>query len=127
MDWENIIQCILYGLAGVVVIIGSISFVVNQKKSVKEWLLLAVTEAEKALGEKTGKLKLRFVYENFVSLFPLFSKFIKFETFVSWVDGALDEMKKILKTNKAMQDYVGITVKSEGDDDGLGVSTEPNS
>ena len=31
-----------------------------------EWLLLAVVKAEKELGDGTGQLKLRFVYDMFI-------------------------------------------------------------
>lgn len=42
----------------------------KQLAKVKEWLLWAVTEAEKDLGGGTGKLKLRQVYDLFVQRFP---------------------------------------------------------
>ena len=42
----------------------------EQLKSVKEWMLFAVTKAEKELGSGTGKLKLRYVYDMFIAKFP---------------------------------------------------------
>lgn len=45
-----------------------------QIDKVKEWLLWAVTEAEKELGSGTGQLKLRQVYDLFVQRFPVITK-----------------------------------------------------
>lgn len=78
----------------------------DQIKAVKEWLLLEVTKAEKELGSGTGKLKLRHVYDAFVTKFPWIAVAVSFDTFSLWVDEALDEMKEILKSNKSIQSYV---------------------
>ena len=78
----------------------------EQLQSVKEWLLFAVTEAEKKLGGGTGQLKLRFVYDMFVEKFPYTSDLISFETFSDLVDEALERMKAMLETNKAVETYV---------------------
>lgn len=78
----------------------------EQINSVKEWLLYAVTEAEKELGSGTGKLKLRYAYNMFIERFAFLSKAITFEMFSDLVDDALVEMKKLLNTNKAVQEYV---------------------
>ena len=90
----------------VILIGGVIALVSNQRKSVREWLLLAVTEAEKALGGGTGKLKLRQVYQAFITNFGLFAKFVKFETFEIWVNESLEQMKKMLAENKKVEEYV---------------------
>lgn len=87
-------------------ITGIIFFVINQRKNIKEWLLYAVIKAEKELGSKTGKIKLRQVYNEFIITFPVISKFIKFEWFSSLVDLALAEMKKLLNTNIQCNIYV---------------------
>lgn len=89
-----------------VLIAGAVILLSNEKKSVKEWLLLAVTEAEKALGGGTGKLKLRAVFESFVKIYPVFSKFVSFDTFSMWVDAALSEMKLLIQTNRSAAEYV---------------------
>ena len=73
--------------------------VLSGKKSVKEWLLYAVMMAESEWGSGTGKLKLRTVYDMFVSKYPVFSKLIPFSVFSLWVDEVLVEMKKILEEN----------------------------
>ena len=74
----------------------------EQRKKVKEWLLLAVTEAEKELGSGTGQLKLRYVYDLFLQRFPAVAKRISFETFSYWVDRALIDMREMLSKNKAI-------------------------
>ena len=76
------------------------------KKSVKEWLLFAVSMAEKELGSGTGKLKLRMVYDAFVSNYPIISKVIPFEVFSMWVDEVLNEMKEIIETNLDIKAYI---------------------
>lgn len=59
----------------------------KQLNKVREWLLYAVTKAEKELGGGTGQIKLR-------------------EAFSMMVDEALERMKKMLESNKAMQTLV---------------------
>lgn len=80
----------------------------DQIKAVKEWLLYAVTMAEKELGSGTGELKLRFTYDLFVTKFPMVAKVISFELFSAWVDEALDQMKKMLETNQSAADLINI-------------------
>ena len=77
-----------------------------QLAKVREWLLWAVTEAEKELGGGTGKLKLRQVYDLFVTRFPWLAKVVSFELFSDMVDDALDEMREMLKNNRAVQQLV---------------------
>ena len=78
----------------------------EQIAAVKEWLLWAVIQAEKDLGSGTGKLKLRQVYDLFVTKFPWVAKHISFTSFSIWVDEALIEMKKLLETNAYINMFV---------------------
>lgn len=78
----------------------------EQAAKVKEWLLWAVTNAEKELGGGTGKLKLRQVYDLFVQRFPAVAMAVSFDTFSLWVDEALMEMRKMLMQNKAVAELV---------------------
>lgn len=78
----------------------------KQIKKLEEWLLYAVTVAEKKLGGGTGALKLRYVYDWFVRRFPWLAKMISFEHFSKMVDGALEQMKKMLESNKAAKEFV---------------------
>ena len=74
-----------------------------QLAKVREWLLWAVTEAEKELGGGTGKLKLRQVYDLFVTRFPWLARIVPFDLFSSLVDDALEDMREMLKTNQAVK------------------------
>lgn len=96
----------------------------DQLKKVREWLLWAVIQAEKALGSGTGQLKLRRVYDLFVVRFPWLAKIIPFEMFGKMVDDALDEMRELLENNEAVAAYInsgafildGICVEDLDDD-----------
>lgn len=78
----------------------------SQLAKVKEWLLWAVTEAEKELGGGTGQLKLRQVYDLFVTRFPWLAKMISFDVFSGLVDEALEEMRSMLDSNQAVKAFV---------------------
>ena len=78
----------------------------EQREKVKEWLLWAVTEAEKELGSGTGQLKLRQVYDLFLQRFPAVAKRISFATFSYWVDKALIDMREMLNKNKTIYQMV---------------------
>lgn len=78
----------------------------KQIENLKEWLKLAVTEAEAALGSGTGQLKLRDVYDMAVEKFPWVGEFITFETFSTWVDEALEWMNNQLENNENVKAYV---------------------
>lgn len=79
----------------------------EQIKALKEWLLYAVTLAEKDLGSGTGKLKLRQVYDMFLIRFPWLAKVIPFKQFSAYVDEALEQMKSMLASNTSVQTFVG--------------------
>ncbi len=78
----------------------------EQIAKIKEWLLYAVTEAEKELGGGTGQLKLRQVYDLFVQRFPAVAAVISFDTFSLWVDEALEQMREMLTKNENVAAYV---------------------
>ncbi|MEK4715322.1 hypothetical protein [Sporosarcina sp. FSL K6-5500] len=94
-------------LIALLTIVGSIIFAFlkspseTQLRKVKAWLLWAVTQAEIELGYGTGQLKLRFVYDLFISKFTWMSRLISFDLFSELVDDALDEMRDMLKNNTA--------------------------
>ncbi len=92
----------------ILAIVGAVELViVKDKKKAKEWLLLAVLEAEKLYGSKTGAVKLRYVYDMFLATFPILSRVVSFEEFSKLVDDALDEMKHLINTNIKVFEYVG--------------------
>lgn len=79
----------------------------EQKAKVKEWLIWACIEAEKALQSGTGQLKLRQVYDMFcaVPAFTWVAKLISFGTFSEWVSDALLKAKEMLISNPALAKY----------------------
>lgn len=78
----------------------------KQIKDLQQWLLYAVTIAEKKLKSGTGQIKLRLVYNMFIEKFPYLVKIISFDKISSMVDIALEEFNKMLKSNKKLYDYV---------------------
>lgn len=78
----------------------------GQLTKVREWLVWAVTEAEKELGGGTGKLKLRQVYDLFVTRFTWLARVVSFDLFSSLVDEALKDMRTMLQSNQAIQAHV---------------------
>lgn len=77
----------------------------EQLNKVKEWLVFAVADAEKHLGTGTGQMKLRYVYDMFVTKFPAIAVFLSFEQFSKMVDGALDKFNELIKTNNNIKDF----------------------
>lgn len=80
-----------------------------QIKAVKEWLKYAVTLAESEFGSGTGQLKLRMVYDMFITTFPKLAKLISFEVFSRYVDEALEWLNNQLENNN----YIATLVKGE--------------
>jgi len=78
----------------------------QELKSVREWLLWAVADAEKRLGSGTGQLKLRYVYNMFIDRFAHLSTIITFDMFSGMVDNALDELRKLLDDNTNVNEYI---------------------
>lgn len=102
-------------IIGICCVIGVIGFGIyqflklekdKQLEIVKEWLLLAVVEAEKKLGGGTGQIKLRYVYDMFIEKFKFLALMITFEQFSVMVDMALDKMRLMLSSNEKLKDYV---------------------
>jgi hypothetical protein len=79
-----------------------------QIAKVKEWLLYAVLQAESEFGGGTGQLKLRYVYDLFLSRFPDIAKVISFEMFSTLVDEVLEQMRHLLETNLDINYVLGI-------------------
>ena len=102
-------------IIGICCVIGVIGFGVyqfiklekdKQLEIVKEWLLLAVVEAEKKLGGGTGQIKLRYVYDMFIEKFKFLALMITFEQFSMMVDISLDKMRLMLSSNEKLKDYI---------------------
>lgn len=78
----------------------------TQLEKVREWLLFAVTMAEKEYGSGTGKIKLRYVYDMFLEKFGWMARVITFEMFSALVDKALEEMRPLLEQNEKVASIV---------------------
>lgn len=80
----------------------------EQTKKVKEWLIWACVEAERALQSGTGQLKLREVYNLFcaVPAFTWIARVVSFDQFSVWVSDALLEVKQMLVSNNTLAEYV---------------------
>lgn len=98
MDTKHIV---IGTIATVIIIAGGIY--VN---GFKNWLVWAVSEAEAIFGSKTGKLKLRYVYDMAVERFPIVSKVMPFSVFGKLVDDALDIMRDMIENNKDIADAI---------------------
>lgn len=104
-----------YIAIAMILIGGAMLFIVNfckagqaqQMQMISEWLLLAVVQAEKELGGKTGEIKLRYVYDKFLQRFSKVAMFITFEQFSGMVDIALDKMRIMLSNNNQLAKYIG--------------------
>ena len=99
---------ILVLIGGLTIFIAKFIKLGREKKieMINEWLLLAVVQAEKELGNGTGQIKLRFVYDMFIAKFKYASMMISFNQFSLMVDSALDKMRQMLSDNSNLKAYV---------------------
>lgn len=97
-DWEVIAIMI-------VLILGTVAFIIR-RGSIQKALVYICLRAEKHFGSKTGVIKLRCVYNWFVTKYPIMSLFISFEDFAKMVDVALVEMRKLIQTNMGVFEYM---------------------
>ncbi len=81
-------------------------YIINEKRMAGIWLLEAVSKAEKEFGGGTGVLKLHNVYDRFIVKFPALSRFMTFAEFSLMVDKALEEMRHLIETNPAFNNYI---------------------
>ena len=84
-----------------IIVVATVGFLIlpriAHKKKIQEWLVYMCYEAEKLFTEpKSGKLKLRYVYDAFINTFKCVSRVISFETFSKLVDIALVQMKSFI-------------------------------
>ena len=89
----------------ILVILGLVSYLCK-KGNLQKLLVYICLEAEKRFGSKTGQIKLRYVYDWFMTKFPFMSVLISFEEFSKMVDKALEEMEHLITTNDAIFRYV---------------------
>lgn len=93
----------------------------QQLGKVKTALLYMVTEAEKELKSKTGRVKRSMVWDWLAERFPIISLFITEEKYDELLDQALDEFRKMLESNDSLYDYVynTLTVTEEDTEEGI--------
>ncbi|MBM6830029.1 hypothetical protein H9X85_10700 [Anaerotignum lactatifermentans] len=114
-NWYFIVTAIVMIAMAIIITVNFFNLPAKeQTEKVKEWLLYAVTEAEKQLGGGTGQLKLRQVYDLFVQRFPAVALAVSFETFSLWVDEALEQMRNMLAQNEQAAAYVESGVLAQG-------------
>ena len=77
----------------------------EQLQQIQEWLVYAVARAEEVLGSGTGKMKLKYVYDMFVTKFPAFAMFISYEKFVEMTEKALKEFKEMIAENPKIKEF----------------------
>ena len=108
MDNALIALIILLGLCAAGIMICCFLKLSKEKQieMIKQWLLLAVIEAEKQLGSGTGTVKLRYVYDLFINRFKFMSKIITFEMFSQLVDEVLETMRHLIETNQNIAAYI---------------------
>lgn len=107
MDVQTILISFIISIAVIYAVYKFISLSKErQVENVKQWLIFACLEAEKMLGSKTGKVKLRYVYDLFVSKYKFISCLIPFDIFSKWVDDSLIDMRNMINTNKAIKKIV---------------------
>ena len=78
----------------------------EQLVAIKQWLIWAVAEAEKLYGTGTGALKLRYVYDMFLTKFNYLADVITFEDFSKMVDESLEGFRDLLNKNDKINSYV---------------------
>ena len=78
------------------------------------WLVWAVTEAEKTFGSGTGQLKLHKAYDLAVASFPTIAKLIPFPVFKWLVDRALVTMREMIEKNGKIAGVIVGTEPTEG-------------
>jgi hypothetical protein len=99
-NWEIIAGIIVFLLGGLTAVYRFFLLPsAEQLAKVGKWLLWAVSDAERYLGDGTGKLKLSLVYDKFLQSFPWVSRIVTVRTFERLVDAALEKMREMLEDN----------------------------
>lgn len=93
----------------------------QQLDKIRIALLYMVTEAEKELKRKTGRVKRAMVWDWLVERFPIITLFITEEKYDELLDEALEKFKKMLESNSSLYDYVynTVTVSDEDTEDDI--------
>lgn len=121
-NWVYFFILLILGLLTVYAILRFMKLTPKQQlEKVKVALLYMVTEAEKELKSKTGRIKRSMVWEWLVERFPIVTLFITEEQYDKLLDQALAEFRKMLENNSSLYDYVynTVTVTEEDTEDDI--------
>ena len=80
----------------------------DQLNKIQEWLVWAVAQAEKELGSGTGQMKIKYVYNLFITKFPSIAIFVPYSLFSSMVEKALDEFKDLVSNNQRISEEFAV-------------------
>ena len=80
----------------------------DQLNKIQEWLVWAVAQAEKELGSGTGQMKIKYVYNLFITKFPSIAIFVPYSLFSSMVEKALDEFKDLISNNQRISEEFAV-------------------
>nr|DAL54415.1 MAG TPA_asm: holin [Caudoviricetes sp.] len=105
---SNVVYFIIAVLAVIFVMIAAMRY-----KSFKNWLVYAVSEAEKYLGSGTGKLKIRYAYDLAIKQYPVIAKIIPWSLFSKLVDAALVVMRQMIDDNQMIANVISGKKKEE--------------
>lgn len=106
-NWVYFFILLILGLLTVYAILRFMKLTPKQQlEKVKVALLYMVTEAEKELKSKTGRIKRSMVWEWLVERFPIVTLFITEEQYDKLLDQALEDFRKMLENNKELYNYV---------------------
>ena len=99
-NWFNIVGILIIVIGAAIAVKKYLDKDKAQKiEAIKEWLKYAVTVTEKALGAKTGELKLMMAWSMATAQFSFITKVMTFEEFSEHVKEALKWMEKKLADN----------------------------
>lgn len=121
-NWVYFFILLILGLITVYAILRFMKLTPKQQlEKVKVALLYMVTEAEKELKSKTGRIKRSMVWEWLVERFPIVTLFITEEQYDKLLDQTLEEFRKMLESNTSLYDYVynTVTVTEEDAEDDI--------
>lgn len=105
---SNVIYLIIAVLAVIFVMIAAMRY-----KSFKNWLVYAVSDAEKYLGSGTGKLKIRYAYDLAIKQYPVIAKIIPWSLFSKLIDAALVVMRQMIDDNQMIANVISGKKKEE--------------
>ena len=98
---SNVVYFIIAVLAVIFVMIAAMRY-----KSFKNWLVYAVSEAEKYLGSGTGKFKIRYAYDLAIKQYPVIAKIIPWLLFSKLIDAALVVMRQMIDDNQMIANVI---------------------